>query len=158
MTVSPVVVDVFLAALFLFMIPLRRLIRHSHIHLRIWHMAAAGALVGFLAGFVLSTGPLSVPVFAGDGMRGGAFLGSEAASAILLYAGKLGRFGIAGALTPAIITSGLAIGLALLAGSMIAKRLVQRLQMRVFELLIDAVLVAGAAGMMFASIELHTTY
>ena len=35
-------------------------------------------------------------------------------------------------------------------GSMIAKRLVQRLQMHTFELLIDVVLVAGAAGMIFA--------
>lgn len=65
MTIPPAVVDVFLAAFFLAMIPLRRLIRRSHIHLRIWHMAVAGALVGFLTGFVLSTGPLSVPVFTG---------------------------------------------------------------------------------------------
>ena len=56
-------------------------------------MSLAGAIVGFLTGFVLSTGPLSVPVFTGYGMSGGAFLGSEAASAILLYAGKLGTFG-----------------------------------------------------------------
>ncbi|MGO4392772.1 sulfite exporter TauE/SafE family protein [Variovorax sp. M-6] len=150
MTIPPIVVDVFLAAFFLSMIPLRRLIRRSSIHLRIRHMAAAGALVGFLTGFVLSTGPLSVPVFTGYGMSGGAFLGSEAASAMLLYAGKLGTFGIAGVLTPAVIARGLAVGLALLAGSMIAKRLVQRLQTHTFELLIDAVLVAEAAGMMLA--------
>ncbi|HCI1918916.1 TPA: hypothetical protein NOE89_004514, partial [Pseudomonas aeruginosa] len=45
---------------------------------------------------------------------------------------------------------GLAIGIALLAGSMIAKRLVQRLQLHTFELLIDVVLVAGAAGMILS--------
>ncbi|WP_028603658.1 sulfite exporter TauE/SafE family protein [Ottowia thiooxydans] len=147
MSVPPVVVDVFLAAFFLAMIPLRRLLRRSQIHLRVWHMAVAGGIVGFLTGFVLSTGPLSVPIFTGYGMSGGAFLGSEAASAVLLYAGKLGTFGVAGVLTPLVIARGLAIGLALLVGSMIAKRLVQRLQTHTFEFLIDAVLVAGAASM-----------
>ena len=132
------------------MIPLRRLIRRSNLHLNLWHMSLAGAIVGFLTGFVLSTGPLSVPVFTGYGMSGGAFLGSEAASAILLYAGKLGTFGVSGVLAPPVIARGLAIGIALLAGSMIAKRLVQRLQMHTFELLIDVVLVAGAAGMILS--------
>ncbi|EOZ2733085.1 MULTISPECIES: hypothetical protein [Enterobacterales] len=49
-----------------------------------------------------------------------------------------------------VLTRGLAIGIALLVGSMIAKCLVQKLQTHTFELLIDAVLVAGAAGMILA--------
>ncbi|WP_241007227.1 MULTISPECIES: hypothetical protein [Pectobacterium] len=49
-----------------------------------------------------------------------------------------------------VLTRGLAIGIALLVGSMIAKRLVQKLQTHTFELLIDAVLVARAAGMILA--------
>ncbi|WP_197893979.1 hypothetical protein [Variovorax sp. RA8] len=100
LTIPPAILDVFLAAFFLAMIPLRRIIRRAHIHLRIWHMAFAGALAGFLTGLVLFTGPLSVPVFSGSGMSGGAFLGSEAASAILLYAGKLCTFGASGVLIP----------------------------------------------------------
>lgn len=139
-----------LAAFFLAMIPLRRLIRRSNLHLNLWHMSLAGAIVGFMTGFVLSTGPLSVPVFTGYGMSGGVFLGSEAASAILLYAGKLATFGISGALAQPVLTHGLAIGIALFVGSMIAKRLVQKLQTHTFELLIDAVLVAGAVGMILA--------
>ena len=79
LTISPATVDVFLAAFFLAMIPLRRLIRRSNLHLNLWHMSLAGAIVGFLTGFVLSTGPLSVPVFTGYGMSGGAFrIGSAA--------------------------------------------------------------------------------
>lgn len=151
LTIPPAVVNVFLAIFFLAMIPLRRLIRQSHLQLNAWHMAFAGALVGFLTGLVLSTGPLSVPVFSGYGMSGGAFLGSEAASAILLYAGKLGTFGVSGVLTPPIVARGLTIGIALLAGSMLAKHLVQRLRASTFELLIDTVLVAGAVGMLLAA-------
>ena len=150
LTIPPVVVDVCLAAFFLAMIPVRRLLRRSRFRVRLWHMAVAGTVVGFLTGLVLSTGPLSVPVFTGYGLTGGAFLGSEAASSVLVYAGKLATFGGAGVLTPAVLTRGLAIGLALLIGSMLAKRIVQRLHPGTFELLIDAVLVAGAAGMLLA--------
>jgi len=60
----------------------------------------AGAIVGFLTGLALSTGPLSVPVFTGFGSSGGAFLGSEAASALLLYVAKLATFGRMGVLDP----------------------------------------------------------
>jgi hypothetical protein len=150
LTIPPVIVDVFLAVFFLAMIPIRRLIRRSHIRIRLWHMAVAGAFVGFLTGLVLSTGPLSVPVFTGYGMSGGAFLGSEAASALLLYAGKLATFGSAGVLASPVIARGLVIGVALLAGSMCGKWVVRRLRARTFEFLIDAVLVVGAAGMLLA--------
>jgi hypothetical protein len=150
LTIPPVIVDVFLAVFFLAMIPIRRLIRRSRIRIRLWHMAVAGAFVGFLTGLVLSTGPLSVPVFTGYGMSGGAFLGSEAASAVLLYAGKLATFGSAGVLASPVIARGLVIGVALLAGSMLGKQIVRRLRTRTFEFLIDAVLVAGAAGMLLA--------
>lgn len=150
LTIPPVVVDVFLAVFFLAMIPIRRSIRRSRIRIRLWHMAVAGVLVGFLTGLVLSTGPLSVPVFTGYGLSGGAFLGSEAASAVMLYAGKLVTFGSADALTPAVVARGLVIGAVLLIGSILAKWVVRRLRTRTFELLIDAVLVTGAAGMLLA--------
>ncbi|WP_328472881.1 sulfite exporter TauE/SafE family protein [Streptomyces sp. NBC_00448] len=150
LTIPPAAVDVFLAVFFLAMIPIRRLIRRSRIRIRLWHMALAGAFVGFLTGLVLSTGPLSVPVFTGYGMTGGAFLGSEAASAVLLYAGKLATFDTAGVLAPPVVTRGLVIGVALLTGSMCGKWVVRRLRVRTFELLVDAVLVVGSVGMLLA--------
>lgn len=150
LTIPPAAVDVFLAGFFLAMIPIRRLIRRSRVRVRLWHMAFAGAFVGFLTGLVLSTGPLSVPVFTGYGMTGGAFLGSEAASAVLLYAGKLATFDTAGVLAPPVVARGLVIGVALLTGSMCGKWVVRRLRVRTFELLVDAVLVVGSVGMLLA--------
>lgn len=150
LTIPPAAVDVFLAVFFLAMIPLRRVLRRSHVRIRLWHMAIAGACVGFLTGLVLSTGPLSVPVFTGYGMSGGAFLGSEAAAALLLYAGKLATFGGAGVLGPPVLARGFVIGTALLAGSICGKWVVRRLRARTYELLIDAVLLAGAVGMALA--------
>lgn len=148
LTIPPVVVDGALAAFFLAMIPIRRLLKRRRLRVRLWQMVVAGAVVGFLTGLVLSTGPLSVPIFTGYGLNGGAFLGSEAASAVLLYAAKLSTFGVSGALDGTIVADGIVIGVALLTGSLLAKRIVRRVRPRTYELLIDAVLVIGAIGML----------
>jgi hypothetical protein len=150
LSIPPTVVDVSLAAFFLVMIPLRRLAAKRRLHLRLRHMAVAGAIIGFLTGLVLSTGPLSVPVFTGYGLTGGAFLGSEAASALLLYAGKLTTFENAGALTPVVLLRGITIGAALMIGAFVARRIVTRIHTGTYELLVDGVLVVGAAGMILS--------
>jgi uncharacterized protein len=99
---------------------------------------------------VLSTGPLSVPIFTGYGLSGGEFLGSEAASALLLYAAKLATFGQGGALTSSVVARGLVIGVALMAGPFFVRGIVARLNPRRYAALIDVVLVAAAAGMFVA--------
>jgi uncharacterized protein len=147
LSLPPSLVDAFLAAFFLAMIPIRRYAARRAFRLRLRHMAIAGAVVGYLTGLVLSTGPLSVPVFTGYGLTGGAFLGSEAASAMVLYLGKLTAFRASGALPASVVVHGLVIGAALLVGALLAKRIVRGIHPRVFALLIDGVLVVGAAGM-----------
>jgi len=151
LTISPRIVDGLLGAFFLAMIFVRRLMTARQWRVRLWHLGAAGAVVGFLTGLVLSTGPLSVPVFTGFGLSGGTFLGTEAASALVLYGAKLATFGQLGALTTDLVARGLAIGTALMVGPFLTRRLVQGMRAGVYALLIDLVLVAAAAGMFVAS-------
>jgi len=108
-------------------------------------------VVGFLTGLVLSTGPLSVPVFTGFGLSGGAFLGSEAASALLLYTAKLATFGQFGVLTTSLVVRGMVVGAALMIGPFLTRTIVRRLRPHAYTLLIDTVLVAAAAGMFIAT-------
>jgi hypothetical protein len=151
LAISPKLIDGFLAVFFLVMIPVRRTMVARAWRVRLWQLGVAGAVVGFLTGLVLSTGPLSVPIFTGYGLSGGAFLGSEAASALVVYTAKLATFGQAGSLTTGLVTRGLAIGAALMIGPFLTRRLVQRLQARTYALLIDVVLVAAAIGMFIAT-------
>ena len=150
LTISPKIIDAFLGVFFLVMIPIRRTMVRQAWRVRLWHLGIAGAVVGFLTGVVLSTGPLSVPIFTGYGLSGGAFLGSEAASALGLYAAKLATFGQAGSLTTDLVLDGLAIGAALMVGPFFVRRVVRRLHPRGYARLIDLVLVAAAAGMFIA--------
>lgn len=137
-----------LGVLFAAAIPIRRVAARAHWRLDLRQMALAGTVVGFLTGMLLSTGPLSVPVFTGFGLSGGAFLGSEAASALLLYAGKLATFGSAGVLDAQVLYRGVVIGVALLLGALLARRVVRAVSVRRFDVLIDLVLGIAALSML----------
>ena len=151
LTISPRIVDGFLGVFFLVMIPVRRVAVARQWRVRLWQLGIAGAVVGFLTGLVLSTGPLSVPIFTGFGLGGGAFLGTEAASALVLYTVKLIAFGHFGVLTTDLVVRGVVIGAALVIGPLLTRRLVQRMPPHAYALLIDLVLVAAAVGMFIAT-------
>ena len=133
------------------MIPVRRIMTARAWRVRLWHLGVAGAVVGFLTGLVLSTGPLSVPVFTGIGLSGGAFLGSEAAGALLLYTAKLATFGQFGVLTTSLVVRGMVVGAVLMIGPFLTRTIVRRLRPHAYTLLIDTVLVAAAARMFIAT-------
>src|SRR5678816_2325656 len=65
--------------------------------------ALLGAPLGVLTGVVVSTGPLTVPLFAFYGLERGAFLGTEAASSLGMYAAKVATFQAFGALPMAVL-------------------------------------------------------
>jgi uncharacterized membrane protein YfcA len=128
------------------MIPARRWLRARNWRLNYRQLAACGALIGFLTGLLVSTGPLSVPAFTLLGLHGGAFLGTEAAGSLALYLGKIGTFAQADALPGWVIGQGLLVGGGLLAGTAIGKPLVLRLPARVHDAMLDTLLlVAGSA-------------
>jgi uncharacterized protein len=150
LTISQTLVDGLLGVFFLAMVPVRRIVAARQWRVRLWQLAIAGTVVGFLTGLILSTGPLSVPMFTGYGLSGGAFLGTEAASALVLYSGKLATFGQFGALTGTVLVRGLAIGAALMIGPFLARGLVHRVRPHTYALLIDVVLLTAAGGMFVA--------
>ena len=152
LSIPPGVVELCIAAFFVAMIPVRRLLRRKRYTIRIWQMSVAGLIIGYLTGLVITTGPLSVPIFSGYGLTGGAFLGSEATSAVLLYLSKLATFETAGALPLVVILRGLVIGSALLVGALAARRIVDRITARTYAFLIDGVLIIGAVGMILSAI------
>ena len=63
-------------------------------------------MIGYLTGIVVSTGPLSVPLFLFYGLTKGAFLATEAASSLGLYLSKSVTFQHFGALTPDVALEG----------------------------------------------------
>jgi hypothetical protein len=89
-------------------------------------------------------GPLSVPAFAAHGLVKGAFIATEAAGSLALYISKAITFQHFGALPTDILIKGLISGSSVMAGTYIARMVVERLSTRVFQRLLDIVMaVAG---------------
>jgi uncharacterized membrane protein YfcA len=139
-----------LGGLFLIaMVPVRHWLAKHEWKLSLWHLAIAGALIGYLTGIVVSTGPISVPVFLAYGLTRGAFLSTEAASSLAIYLSKAATFQHFGALDMDTFLKGLFAGSSLMVGAFVAKRFVLKLDPNVFRLIMDAIMIAAGLSMLW---------
>jgi uncharacterized membrane protein YfcA len=143
-------IDIVLGLFFIAMIPVRRWMLKQHWRLTRWHLALVGAVVGFVTGLVVSTGPLNTPFFLMHGLVKGAYLATEAMSSIGVYFAKAATFRTFGALPMSVVVQGMIVGSTLLAGAFIAKRYVRQLDPERFRYLMDAVML-GAGLIMLAA-------
>ena len=150
------VVDAALGVFFFCMIGLRRLRAKRAFHIPWWGLSLAGAGVGFLTGVVLSTGPLSVPVFISYGLSGGAFLGTEAASSLALYISKVITFRQFGALPVTALLQGVIIGASLMLGAFAGKAVVLRMPPHRFDYLLDALMLCSGVALIWTAITAHS--
>jgi len=146
-------VDGALGAFFILMIPLRRWLTARALTARLWHLAAFGAVIGYLTGIVASTGPISVPLFLAYGLVRGGFLATEAAGSLAVYVSKTLAFRELGALPLELIGDGLIVGAALMAGSFFAKRFVLRIPPERFRHLMDALMLVSGATLLWTALR-----
>jgi hypothetical protein len=145
----PHAVDISIGLFLIAMVPVRHWLARYQLKVSLWHLAIGGAVIGYITGIVVSTGPLSVPLFLFYGLTKGAFLATEAASSLGLYVSKSVTFQQFGALTGDVALKGLIAGSSLMAGAFIAKRFVLRLKPDVFRLVMDGIMLAAGAAMLF---------
>lgn len=145
------VVEAVLGLFFIAMIPLRRWLAGLHWRPRLWQLALVGAAIGFLTGIVVSTGPVSTPLFLAYGLVKGAFLGTEALGSLAIYAAKALAFRSLGALPVDAIVKGLVVGSSLVGGAFLGKRLVLALDASRFLLLMDGLLLMAGMVMLWAA-------
>ncbi len=145
-------VEIALGLFFIFMIPARRWMSSHQMTPRLPHLALAGAIIGYLTGMVVSTGPINVPVFLAYGLVKGAFLATEAAGSLAVYFAKATTFRLYDALPSESIVKGLIIGSSIMAGSFVAKRFVLKLQPDYFRLMMDGIMFASGASMIWAAV------
>lgn len=145
-------VDLTIGLFLIAMIPARHWLAERMIRLKLWHMALAGAIIGFLTGIVVSTGPISVPVFLGYGLVKGAFLATEAASSLVIYVVKVLTFQTGGALPWDLALKGLITGLSIMAGTFIAKPFVLRLAPETFRHVMDGLMLISGLTMIWNAV------
>jgi uncharacterized protein len=144
-------VDISIGVFLIAMVPVRHWLARHHLKFSLWHLAIGGAVIGYLTGIVVSTGPLSVPLFLFYGLTKGAFLATEAASSLGIYLSKSVTFERFGALTPDIALKGLVAGASLMSGAFIAKRFVLHLEPNVFRLVMDGIMLAAGLSLLWSA-------
>ena len=82
LVLPPHAVDVSIGLFLIAMVPVRHWLARYQLNVSLWHLAIGGAVIGYITGIVVSTGPLSVPLFLFFGLTKGAFLATEAASSL----------------------------------------------------------------------------
>jgi uncharacterized protein len=142
-------VDLAIGVFLIAMVPVRHWRARHDLKANLRHLAIGGAVIGYLTGIVVSTGPLSVPLFLFYGLSRGAFLATEAASSLGVYAAKSVTFERFGALTADVFVKGLIAGSSLMAGAFIAKRFVLRLKPEMFRVVMDAIMIAAGLSMLW---------
>ena len=135
------------------MVPARHWLARHELKISLLHLAIGGAVIGYLTGIVVSTGPLSVPLFLFYDLTKGAFLATEAASSLGLFLSKSVTFQRFGALTPDIALKGLVAGSSLMFGAFIAKRFVLHLKPEVFRLVMDAIMLTAGLSMLWTATQ-----
>lgn len=109
--------------------------------------APLGAASSFLSALVGSSGPVTAPVFVAHGLVKGAYIGTEALAAVVTHATKLIAYGNTSTLTADAAFAGAGLGVVMIFGSVVGKRLMDRISEQMFVLLIQGTLVV--AGLVF---------
>lgn len=151
LALPPHVVDVALGVFFIAMVPARRWLARRPVRFTLLHLMLIGGPVGFLTGIVVSTGPITVPVFMGYGLVKGAFLGTEAAGSLAVYGAKVSVFEHFGALPLRVIVDGLITGTSIMLGTFVARRIVTRMSPGTFRLVVDGLMLSSGLSLLFAA-------
>lgn len=106
-----------------------------------------GAASGLGSALLGSVGPLTAPFFLAAGLVRGAYIGTEAACALLMHATKLIAYGATALLDQRVLALGIALTPATLAGAWVGKKIADRLSDRAFTTLVEVGLVV--AGVLF---------
>ena len=152
LVLSPRIIESALGAFFILMIPARRWLAAHRLRLHLWHLAAVGAVIGFVTGIVVSTGPITAPIFLAYGLVKGAFIATEAAGSLAVYVSKVAVFRSFGALPTESILEGLIVGSSLMAGAFLAKGFVLRLPPERFRLLMEVLMLVSGVTMLWKAV------
>jgi uncharacterized protein len=115
--------------------------------IRTRHLAAAGAAVGFLSGLVGSAGPLGAAAFLSLDLPPVSYIATEATTAVAMHAVKLLVYGHFVQFDEMVWRLAVVLSSAMVLGTWVGKKTVERLSVERFRIVIGGLLVALALQM-----------
>nr|WP_281387054.1 sulfite exporter TauE/SafE family protein [Jiangella mangrovi] len=105
---------------------------------------AVGGFTGLASSMLGAAGPIAAPFFLAYGLVGEAYIGTEAAASVVVHLSKVAAYGTADLLSVEVLVLAAGLMPAILGGSWVGKKTVQRMSNRLFVVVIEiGVLFAG---------------
>jgi len=127
------------------LVPVKRWLKRTGFTLRGPALGVSGFGYGLLAGGTAGSGIVLLSVLMAAGLNGRAVVATDAAISVVMGVVKTIVFQSAGSLTPALWAMALVIGFAAVPGAFTARWLVERMPIRVHDLLIEVMVFLGGA-------------
>jgi len=125
--------------------------RHTHwgksARLTLRGFVPLGAASGILSAVLGTVGPFAAPFFLSYGLIKGAYIGTEAMTAVIMHITKLGVYGSYSLVGIHTLLIGVAIGAVMILGTYVGKRLLNKVPESIFPHIIEGTMLV--AGMLF---------
>lgn len=129
------------------LVPLRHALKRVGFRLSGLPLAVSGGVYGFVTGGSTGAGVILVSFLMASGLTGASVIATDAAISILIGLAKATTFASLGALPSALLVFALLVGVSTVPGAFIAKRLLDRLPVRLHTAMLDAVVIIGGIAM-----------
>lgn len=127
------------------LVPMKRWLKRTGLALQGPALGASGFGYGLLAGGTAGSGIVLLSILMAAGLNGRAVVATDAAISVVMGIVKTIVFQSAGALTPGLWAMALLIGLAAVPGAFMARWLVERMPIRIHDLIIETMVFLGGA-------------
>lgn len=138
-----------LGAFFIASVPLRRALARAGWTLGPRGVTLAGAGFGVVNGGMTGVGMFLISLLMAAGLQGAAVIGTDAIVSVIMGAAKIALFGSVARLDLQLALAGVLVGLCTVPGGFIARRLLERIPMKVHTAVMDAVVLGGGASFLW---------
>ncbi|MCK9908890.1 sulfite exporter TauE/SafE family protein [Microbacteriaceae bacterium K1510] len=142
-----------IGAMLIASVPLRRLLKHHGVTCGHRGLAVGALGYGVVVGGTAGSGVLLLSLLMAAGLEGAAVIATDAAISIVIGIVKIGVFGAAGIIDARVIAFALLIGIVALPGAFLARAFVERMPVHVHTAILDAVVIAGGAVLIYEAIR-----
>lgn len=134
-------------------VPLRRLLKHHGVTCGNGGLAVGAVGYGLVVGGTAGSGVLLLSLLMAAGLEGAAVIATDSAVSIAIGVVKIGVFGATGIVDAQVIAFALLIGTMAVPGAFLARAFVEKMPVHVHTAILDAVVIAGAATMIYAAVR-----
>jgi uncharacterized membrane protein YfcA len=134
-------------------VPLRRILRRRGRRLGEKGYAAGALAWGVVVGGTTGSGVILLSLLMATGLEGAAVIATDSLVSVVIGVVKLAVFGYAGVITSVVLAIGLLIGGIGFCCTFIARLIVERMPVHMHTAILDVVVIAGAAIMIFDAVR-----